>query len=135
MFDFLQSWVSYDTLVLLILLYSLFRFLTMPFRLWVYFLAVMSLANAVKTKVITLPAYQLGKIVLIIGYAKDFICNIVFMTGILFEIPKELTVSERVARWNSVKEDDPKYNRRRNRFTRWFRDNLLKYFDLNGGHG
>jgi len=105
--------------------YSLLAF----FALWVLFLAVMNLGEARAAGKLKGFALYAGYIVLIIGYAIDFVVQVGPASVLWLELPRETTVSGRVARlvrsgsgW-------------RFRLAIWFRDVLLAPFDRTGGHG
>lgn len=67
-----------------------------PFFLWVYYLAVMGLKqNRANLKGLTLYA---AAATLAIGYALDAYVNLVFMSLVLMELPKETTVTARLKR-------------------------------------
>ena len=70
------------------------------YALWIFFLAVMSLARARDAGKLTKTATLFGYPVLIIGYILDFGVNITVMTILLLEIPKETTVTSRLSRHN-----------------------------------
>lgn len=97
--------------------------------LWVLFLAVMNLGQAKaegKLKGFNLYA---GYTVLAVGLLVDLVVQVLVASILWLEFPRELTVSERVARlckhgsgW-------------RQRLALWFRAVLLAPFDRSGGHG
>lgn len=68
-------------------------------------------------------------LVLALGYIVDFIVQIGPASLLWLELPKETTVSARVAR---LVRSGHGY---RYKLAVWFRDNLLKLFDESGGHG
>lgn len=68
--------------------------------LWVFFLAVMSLARVRKTNGLNTDSEQLGTLVLLIGYLLDFNANVGVMTVLLLELPRETTVTARLRRHN-----------------------------------
>lgn len=70
------------------------------FLLWVFFLAVMSLARVKKTTGLNRQSEQLGTLVLIIGYVLDFNANVGVMSVLLLEWPRETTVTARLKRHN-----------------------------------
>lgn len=97
--------------------------------LWVLFLAVMNLNEAkiagTLSRAVLAPAY----LTLWIGLLVDFIVQVTFASVLWLELPREATVSARVAR---LIKSGHGY---RHDLAVWFRDNLLKPFDRSGGHG
>lgn len=106
-------------------LYSLSAF----WCLWVLFLAVMNLGQAkVEGKLHGFALYA-GYTVLGVGLLVDLVVQVLVASVLWLELPRELTVSERVARlcksgigW-------------RKDLALWFRRVLLAPFDRSGGHG
>ena len=99
------------------------------FVLWVLFLAVMNLAEAKAAGKLHGFALYAGYTVLAVGLLVDLVVQVLVASLLWLELPRELTVSERVARlcksgsgW-------------RKSLAEWFRDTLLKPFDRSGGHG
>lgn len=81
-------------------LYALLIGLGATYALWVFFLAVMSLARAKDAGQLTTTAKVLGYPVLIVGYVLDCFVNTTVMTVLLLEIPQETTVTSRLKRHN-----------------------------------
>jgi len=81
-------------------LYALLIGLGSTYALWVFFLAVMSLARAKDAGQLTTTAKCLGYPVLIVGYVLDCFVNFTVMTVLLLEIPQETTVTSRLSRHN-----------------------------------
>ena len=109
-----------------IALFSLFCFLAF-YVLWILYLAVMNLKRVRDEGKLTSLAKVLGLPVLFIGYILDAFLNILVMTIILFEVPQELTVSERLKRHN-------KYSTGwRKSVAIWF-EPLLDPYDPSGDH-
>ena len=75
----------------------LFYFLS-TYLLWIFYLAVMNLKRAKEAGKLNKFAAMLGAPVLFVGYVLDFIVNVLVMTVLLVEIPKELTVTSRLSR-------------------------------------
>lgn len=70
-------------------------------RLWVYYLAVMNLKRVKDLpEGLNTGSKIAGGFALIIGYVLDAYLNIVAMTLITGRLPKELTVSERLKKYN-----------------------------------
>lgn len=97
--------------------------------LWVLFLATMNLKEAQDAGQLHGFAKWAGYTVLVEGLVVDALIQFTVANLIWWGLPKEWTVSGRVARlckgpagW------------RRDRAI-WFRDTLLKLFDRSGGHG
>jgi len=100
--------------------------------LWVIYLAVMNLNER---KDMLKGANKLfGTVVFYLGLIWDFIVQVGPASLLWVELPREMTVSARVARHckASPKGGLPLY---RHKLALWFRDNLLKPFDESGGHG
>jgi hypothetical protein len=95
--------------------------------LWILYLAVMNLKRVRDEGKLTSLAKYLGLPVLFIGYILDAILNIVVMTIILFEIPQEMTVSQRLKRHNKNSTGW------RKAVAVWF-EPLLDPFDPSGDH-
>ena len=68
------------------------------YLLWIFYLAVMNLARAKRAGKLNSTATILGTPVLVIGYLLDFLVNVFVMTVILFELPREMTVTARLKR-------------------------------------
>lgn len=97
--------------------------------LWILFLAVMNLGQAKAEGKLCGFALYAGYTVLAVGLLVDLIVQVLVASLLWLELPRELTVSERVARlckhgsgW-------------RLRLALWFRHTLLAPFDRSGGHG
>lgn len=66
--------------------------------LWVFYLAVMALKRARDDKILSDLAFYLAQPIVIFGVAYDIICNLTVMTILLFELPQEWKVTDRVSR-------------------------------------
>lgn len=66
--------------------------------LWVFFLACMNLKRAKEAGQLTKTALVFGTPVLWIGYLLDAFVNITLMTVVMWELPKEWLVTDRLAR-------------------------------------
>lgn len=101
--------------------------LLLLFQLWVYYLAVMHLKKINDTvglpKKIKVPA----GIALAIGYITDAYLNIVLLTLITLRLPKELTISSRLKRYNKEEGTWGK------KVAQWF-EPFLDPFDPRGEH-
>lgn len=96
--------------------------------LWVFYLAVMNLKRVKDT------GYQFKKHVLILAYPVlflglilDIVINLVFMTIIFLEFPRELLVTSRLKRHNNL-------GGWRGKIARNFFEPLLDPFDPSGNH-
>lgn len=98
------------------------------YLLWFFYLAVMNLARARDNHTLTKPALYLGTPLFIIGYALDVAVNILVMTLLFLELPKEWTVTGRVKRhiYHSTGW--------REKVASWFCHHLLNAFDPDGKH-
>ena len=76
---------------------SLFTLLAL-YVLWLFYLAVMNLYRAKKAKTISWPALMLGYPILIIGALLDLLVNVLIMSLVFLEPPRELLVTQRLAR-------------------------------------
>lgn len=97
--------------------------------LWIFYLAVMNLARVKKTVGLNKPSIILGTPVLIIGYVLDFLLNVLVLTVILFELPRETTVTARLKRINR----DPRAYRWRKAVV-GFVEPLVDPYDPTGDH-
>ena len=87
-------------LYILAVLFGLFLVLA-PFQLWADYLCVMSLKRQRDDKNgngLSKHALRLGGYILIRGYTLDCFCNVVHMSIVLCELPRELTVTKRLRR-------------------------------------
>ncbi len=97
------------------------------YALWLFFLAVMNLKGARDAGTLGPVAYRLGVPVLIVGYALDFAVNVVVMSVVLLEPPRETTVTARLKRHASR-------DTWRGDIARWMAAHLLDAFDPSGRH-
>ncbi len=96
--------------------------------LWLFYLAVMNLYRAKKAKQISDVALWLGYPILIIGALIDLMVNVLLMTLIFAEWPRELLVTKRLERHVKVKQGW------RSKLAYWTCHNLLNAFDPSGDH-
>lgn len=95
--------------------------------LWVVYLAVMSLKRGKDAGTLTFWCKVFGYPVLFFGLLLDLICNLLVLTVILGEVPRELTVTSRLKRHNRTS-------------TGWrkavavWAEQLLNQFDPSGRH-
>lgn len=97
------------------------------YLLWALYLAVMNLRRAKSTGQLSRTAYVLGLPLLIVGLVLDVLINFGPMSVILLELPRELTVSERLERHNLESTGW------RKSVAVWF-EPLLDPFDHTGNH-
>lgn len=69
--------------------------------LWVFYLAVMTLKRAKDADLLTPTAKAFGYPVLCVGLVLDFLANVLVLTVLLVELPREGTVTSRLKRHNS----------------------------------
>ena len=74
--------------------------LLLLYALWIFYLAVMSLKRARDAGLLTKTAKAFGLPVLFVGLALDFAANVLVMTVLLLELPRETTVTARLKRHN-----------------------------------
>lgn len=70
--------------------------------LWVFYLAVMTLKRAKDAKLLTRTAMAFGYPVLFVGLVLDFLANVLVLTVLLAELPREGTVTSRLKRHNAT---------------------------------
>jgi hypothetical protein len=80
-----------------LILYPVYAALAV-YALWVLYLAVMNLNRARKAGALSKTAWVFGMPVLIVGLLLDAIVNIAVMSVVLWELPRELTVTARLKR-------------------------------------
>lgn len=97
------------------------------YMLWVFYLAVMSLKRAKDAGILTRTAAVFGYPVLYIGLLLDMLVNVLVMTLVLLEWPRELLVTSRLQRHNRY---DTGW---RKNFASWAAP-LLDPFDPSGEH-
>lgn len=97
--------------------------------LWVLFLATMNLKQSQDAGELKGFALYAGYTVLLPGLLVDLLVQVGPATLLWLELPRELTVSERVAR---LCREGHGY---RLALAMWFRRTLLAPFDRSGGHG
>ena len=74
--------------------------LSATYALWVFYLAVMALKRASDAGQLSPLAYALGLPVLKVGLVLDVLVNLVVMTVVLLELPREWLVTTRLKRHN-----------------------------------
>lgn len=98
------------------------------YELWIYYLAVMSLKRAKQAGLLHKTAIVFGTPILITGYLLDAFVNVFFMSVLLLEFPRELTVTARLKR-HLRQSGDPWGNK----VAQWFIP-LLDPYDPSGRH-
>lgn len=68
------------------------------YALWILYLAVMGLKRARDAGLLHKTARALGLPVLIVGYLLDALVNVLVLTFVFLELPRELTVTARLKR-------------------------------------
>lgn len=68
------------------------------YQLWIFYLAVMSLKRAKEAGLLHKTARIFGLPVLVAGYILDALVNLIVLTFVLLELPRELTVTARLKR-------------------------------------
>lgn len=96
--------------------------------LWVFYLAVMNLRRVDKMGKLGITATGLGMPALIIGLVLDLLVNVVVMTILMLELPRETTVTARLKRH---KRESTGW---RLKVTEWLASELLDSFDPDGRH-
>lgn len=95
--------------------------------LWVFYLAVMNLKRARDAGTLSKTAYIMGLPVLAIGLLLDLVVNLLVMSIVLWEIPREATVTARLKRHHATSTGW------RLAVVRWF-EPLLDPYDPGGDH-
>lgn len=97
------------------------------YALWVLYAAVMNFKRAKDAGTLSKTGLALGYPIFAVGMVLDIYCNLVPLTLILLELPRELTVSARVTRHSTT-------GGWRGDAARWFCDDLLDDLDPSGKH-
>ena len=95
--------------------------------LWVFYLAVMNLSRARDAGTLTKPAYIVGYPVLALGLLLDLLVNILVISILMLEFPKESTVTSRLRRLKHA-------GGWRAKWSNWLAVNILDPFDPSGVH-
>lgn len=98
------------------------------YLLWILYLAVMNLQRARDNGSITRPAYCLGLPLLYGGLLVDCLVNVIPVSVLFLEPPREFLVTQRLTRHANAR------NGWRKRLAIWFAKNLLDTFDPSGQH-
>jgi hypothetical protein len=113
---------------LLLILLPIGVSLALLYTLWGFYLAVMNLVRVKDQGKLTKVALYLGYPLFIIGGSLDILINWIILTIALLEIPRELTVTSRLSRYNKIGSGW------RYRVAVWFAVNLLDPYDPSGKH-
>jgi hypothetical protein len=87
----------------MIYLYTVLTLLGLTYGLYVFYAAVMNLQRVRDMGLLTPMAKVLAYPTLVIGFTLDLLVNIFVFSIVLFEFPKELTVTARLRRHHSSK--------------------------------
>ena len=98
------------------------------YALWLLYLAVMNLQRARDAGTLTRAAYCLGLPILYAGLMIDFLVNVIVLTFLFFDLPREWLVTARLTRYAKGE-----IGRRRS-IALWLAANLLDTFDPSGKH-
>ena len=96
--------------------------------MWILFLAVMNLKRAKDAGNLSPVAHALGLPLLLFGLTLDWVANLTILSLLLFELPREWTVSERLSRHIH----DP--SGWRQKIAKWVCGVFLDSFDPSGPH-
>lgn len=103
-------------------------FFALTYVFWIMFLAAMNLIGSYRAGTISTIAKVLGYPMIIVGVILDFLFNVIVLTIILVEVPKEWLVTERLARHKWEGEGW------RKAFATFFCLKFLDTFDPSGQH-
>lgn len=95
---------------------------------WLLYVAIMAIKRAKDAGTAPVVALILGYPALFAGLMFDFVCTIFIGTVVFIDLPRELTLTARLKRYNAEGSGF------RYRITRWLADNLLDPFDPSGKH-
>lgn len=102
--------------------------LSIPYGLWLFYLAIENLIRARRAGTLSKTAYILGLPLFAIGVLLDIITNTFILSALLLEIPHEATVTARLRR--HIQDG----NGWRSMVARWLCKNLIDTFDPSGSH-
>ena len=108
--------------------FALFVLVYAPYALWRDYLAVMNLKRTRDNGGLHLTAKCLGFVILALGYLQDFFVNVLHMSVLFLEVPKELTVTARLTR--HIEQGSGW----RQSLALWLTSTLLDAFDPAGKH-
>ena len=104
------------TYALVVAAWTLWALLSL-YALWIFFAAVMCLKTVRDKGLMNTQIKVLGVPVLFVGYVLDAVLNVLVMTVICLELPRETTISARLKRYNR----DPR--------TWWWRRKVAAVFE------
>lgn len=99
------------------------------YALWILYLAVMNLSRVKKLGLLNRTHIILGTPILVVGYLIDFLLNVIVLTPLLFELPRETTVTARLKRLNRAPDTGPW----RMKVVKFF-EPIVDPFDPSGDH-
>lgn len=97
------------------------------YALWLFYLAVMNLKRARDAGALTSVAYAFGLPLMWIGLVLDVVANVLIMTLLMLELPREWTVTARLSR-------HARGGGWRQAIALWMALHLLDTFDPSGKH-
>lgn len=97
------------------------------YLLWIFYLAVMNLHRVHKTTRLSKTAYVFAVPVLVVGVVLDVFVNIIVCSFLFLDIPRELTVTDRLQRY--VAKDGW-----RKKVAEYIAKHFLDVFDPSGKH-
>jgi hypothetical protein len=111
--------------------------LVLTYALWAFFLAVMALKRAKDAGQLSRPARLLGTPIAFVGLALDFLVNVLVVTVLLLELPRQTTVTARLKRHAYLGLEAAHFGRSipwRTKASAWICSNFLDVFDPSGKH-
>ncbi len=109
------------------ILYYAFSGFLLTYLLWIFYLAVMNLSKAKKANQLSTTAKVLGTPILYTGWIIDCLVNILVMTVLFLELPRELLVTSRLKRHNRTGSGW------RQKLAAWF-EPIIDPYDPSGDH-
>lgn len=109
------------------MIYSLYTLLSI-YLLWIFYLAVMNLHRVHKTTGLSKTTFIFGVPVLAVGLLLDVLVNISVCSLLFLDIPRELTVTARLQRYNKASDGW------RKKTALWIAEHFLDVFDPSGKH-
>lgn len=95
-----------------------------PLELLLHYWAIMNLARVRDAVGLSKTATVIGTYMLLRGYLLDLLVNVFWMTALLFEWPRELTVTARINRHTK-----PDASGRKTEICTFIQNELLRWFD------
>jgi len=103
------------------------------YGLWLFFIAVMNIKRVRDMGLLTPFAHALAMPILFVGLFLDLVCDVVFMTLIMLELPQEMTVTSRLKRHHRESTGDDMLSKWRMGVV-LFLEPILDPFDPSGDH-